>query len=118
MNDRVDWKLVDQAPAPYAKCAISGFGDGPLVDFGVRMHAIDPNVCINVGVLRDAARFVGMVPAEDLEAAQYEANDLRMQVERLEAEAAEANRILDAIDTFESAGFRARKKPGRPKVTA
>jgi Asp/Glu/hydantoin racemase len=111
--ERHDWKLVDLLPPPYSKCIVSGFTDGPFLDFGVRARAANPNVGINVSVLKDAARFVGMVSGDEYEALEEENRALRASLDEAREEAESAKAILGAIDTFESAGFRARRKPGR-----
>lgn len=64
----------------------------------------------------DRARAQGFLSPE-------EAADLRATIDLLDAEKVELEAkvdsletIIDGIDTMESAGFRARRKPGKPKV--
>jgi hypothetical protein len=115
MNDRHDWHIVQQPPPPYAKCAVTGFGDGPFIDFGVRMNAIDPNVLIQVDVAKDVGRFVGMVTQEDHELVVEERDLLANKVADLKGEVEELEKFKASVDFIASKDFTARRKPGRPK---
>ena len=71
---------------------------------------------VSVVAVKDMARELGWI--SDLEAGQLKAEIHRLEQERDEAleraDAAEA--VVDAIDVIESREFKARKKPGKPRV--
>jgi hypothetical protein len=118
MSERVDWRVVQTMPPPYSKCIVSGFTDGPFLDFGVRARAANPNVGINLSVLEEAAKFgLGMFSAEQYTELEQENARLKAELQEKEQEVESARAFLKAIDTLESADFRARKRPGRkPQV--
>lgn len=112
------YRVVHRTPNPPHKCIVSGFSDGPFLDTGVESPYIEPWVYLNVQVLKDMAKVVGMVPEEDLAAVNELNAELESEVERLRTELFEQDTVIQAIDTMESADFRARKKAGRPKTKA
>lgn len=77
----------------------------------------DPSASISVGYLKQEARKLGMVDAQTHALLVRELNDARAETNSVRAELDEALRKLAAVDLLESAGFTARKKPGRPATT-
>jgi hypothetical protein len=81
---------------------------------------IDPPVRCSYEGVKQMALLLGFVEGEEHHALREE---LTERIHELEAELADtqeqlsqADGYLDAIDTLESANFRARHKPGRPKT--
>lgn len=111
------YTIVQKATSHPGACAVSGFSDGPFLDTGARCHNLNPHIYLNVDVLKQMARAVGMVPNSDLAAARDELAQLEARLAQCESELATANHQLDAIDVIESRDFRARKKPGRKPQT-
>lgn len=114
-------RLVERALTAPARCAVIPFigsnHERGYVDTGseVPPSAIDQHVYVSVVAVEEMARLIGWSPAADLEALRVELDAAAAEVLRLEAELAEADQLVRAIDTLESADFRARKKPGRPR---
>jgi hypothetical protein len=115
--DRSDWQIVEHAPGLYGRCVLSGFSDGPFLDLGFTIPAIDPLAVVNVDVLRDAARWVGMVDQTEHTEAQERIAALEALVDDLEKQLAAAEEFKQSVDTIVSYDYVARKKPGR-KVAA
>lgn len=67
------------------------------------------------GVRHVARKHFDMVDKAALDEVQAEVEALRAQLAEKDIELENANARIDAIDLFESAGFRARKKPGPRK---
>jgi len=59
----------------------------------------------------EAAGLLGLVDGVEL---KQRVSDLEREIEGMRAEVAEARALANAVDVMESAGFTARKKPGRP----
>ena len=57
----------------------------------------------------------GKAEAERLAEAERELEDARARIAQLEEELSAQDTVIQAIDTLESAEFRARKRAGRPK---
>jgi hypothetical protein len=102
--------VVERCEMPPGHCIATMSDSDPkgFVDTLLTPALVDPRVYLSVSYIEEAARKLGMEYAD-------EGNGAR--IEELEAELAEAERQLRAIDVMESAGFVARKKPGRPKKT-
>lgn len=112
------WRLVDHAPIRPQHCAVfpqigSAHGCG-FIDVGSEMWGGD-HVYISTIAAVELAKYAGYEPASASAGlrAQVEQRDAR--IAELEADLAEARGFLQAIDTLESAGLRARRKPGRKK---
>jgi hypothetical protein len=102
--------------APY-KCAATLRGEDRegWIDTGIQLTGFDPHVYLSFAAVKTAAHLVGFAdpaPLHDrIAELERENADLQLQLR-------EADKLVDAIDVFESAGFRARKKPGRPPSKA
>lgn len=75
-----------------------------FVDTLLTPAVIDPRVYLSVSYIEDVARGLGM---------EYPKGQRDDDVEDLKRQLAEAEKALEAVDVMESAGFVARKKPGR-----
>lgn len=116
-KDRTSMRLVPSAVVRPHHCAVyphlgSNQREG-YFDTGTQMNAIDPHVYVSVVAVKEMAAQLGYVPPEDHGAKCVEVEELKLALDHLLAESAEAARKLEAIDVIESAGFRARKKAGR-----
>lgn len=107
--------VIARAEAHPAACAVTGFTEGPFVDTHARCRQINPHIYLHVSVARAAGLAVGLVDGSELQSVALENERLRAELDRAETELADLNAVIDAVDTLESAQFRARKKPGRPK---
>ena len=111
--------IVDRCEMPPGQCIATMSHDDPkgFVDTLLTPAVVDPRVYLSVSYIEEVARKLGM--AYDNES---KAKGLKARVEELELELAEADKRLEAIDVMESAGFTARKRPGRkpakPKAKA
>lgn len=77
-----------------------------FIDTLLTPAVVDPRVYLSVSYVMDAARKLGMTM-------EPQADDRDERIAELEAQVEELERQLDAIDVMESAGFTARKRPGR-----
>ena len=86
-----------------------------FIDTLLTPAVVDPRVYLSVSYVMDAARKLGMTM-------EPEADDRDERIAELEEQVKVLERQLDAIDVMESAGFTARKRPGRkpakPKAKA
>ena len=111
---------MNRVPSPVLpphQCLLTGRGSDPDGFFtvpGAVVKALDPVPYVCASIVRDMARDLGWVsPAEhavvceELAAAQSRVTELESRLAALEQK-------FDAIDVLASAGFQARKKPGRP----
>ena len=89
-------------------------GSEGFFDTGTRLAGIDPPVFLSARFVRERAAELGMYSQKDFDEAVERGAGLEDRVAELEAELAAVEACLEAVDTLESAGFRARKKPGRP----
>lgn len=85
-----------------------------FIDTGseIESSAKDSHVYVSVVAVRELAKLIGWVDPAEL---AQERDDLAARVEALEGELASQDAVLEAIDTLESADYRARRKPGRAK---
>jgi hypothetical protein len=74
----------------------------------------DPSAAISASYLRQEARALGMFDAATHQNALDEIEDLKDQLATVTAERDQLHAKFEAIDVLASAGFQARKKPGRP----
>jgi hypothetical protein len=111
--------VVDRCELPPGHCiaTMSDQDARGFVDTLLTPALVDPRVYLSVSYIEEVARKLGM---------EYEAEGkiagLEARVEELELELSEADKRIEAIDVMESAGFTARKRPGRkpakPKAKA
>lgn len=83
-------------------------------DTGNELNALDPHIYVSVEAVETMARDLGWVTpeghagtVEDLKVCRERIAELEVQLEKFEG-------VFEAFDTLESAGFRARRKAGRP----
>jgi hypothetical protein len=112
-------RLVDSAPIRPGRCAvlpqIAGTHPQGFIDTGSEMPGFDNHVYVSVVAVEQMARLLGWPsPAEQHDLAEAK-RSLEAELTRVREELAEADRVLQAIDTLESRDFRARRKPGRPR---
>ena len=81
----------------------------------IRWHS-DPVAYCSVSFARMMARELGYVHPDEHLMVVGEVEQANHRIAQLEDEVAGLNRDLEAIDLLESRGYRARKKPGRPKA--
>jgi hypothetical protein len=111
--------VVERCEMPPGHCIATMADQDPkgFVDTLLTPALVDPRVYLSVSWIEECARKLGMEYEDDRKAAALEA-----RVEELELELAEADKRIEAIDVMESAGFTARKRPGRkpakPKAKA
>lgn len=85
---------------------------------GQVMSGWDPSASISVSYLKQEARKLGMV---DQAVHAQKCRELASERDLVSAVRAERDQLqaqFDAIDVIASAGFTARKKPGRPATTS
>lgn len=75
---------------------------------------IDPVIYISATMVDEMAKQLGMATAAEKAEFEQQAKELNDRIAALETELNEASSTLEAIDLIESAGFRQRKKTGRP----
>jgi hypothetical protein len=116
-------RFIEQLPPGARPCAvIPGRQKDPngFIDTGNELVGFDPHIyCSYEGVKQMALR-MGFVEGD---IHKQIVDDLEMRIaltgrelEETRDELARTDGLIDAIDTLESANFRARKKPGRPKA--
>lgn len=114
-------RLVERASIAPARCAVIPFIGGRhergYVDSGAEIppSALDSHVYVSVVAVEQMAALIGWTPPDEAAELRADVDRLAAEVARLEQELSEADVYVKAIDTLESAGFRARKKPGRPR---
>lgn len=98
--------IVDRPAMPPGHCiaSLSDVDPKGFIDTGMTPALIDPRIYVSVSWIESIARKMGMDYVDS-------ASDER--VVELERELAEAEKYLQAVDVMESAGFVARKRPGR-----
>ncbi len=111
-------RLIPDLPRGVEHCAgsptITSDPEG-FFDTGTRLAGVDPPSFISAKFVRAAGEKLGWPSEKDYNEVVKRGAVLEDRVAELEAELATADACLEAVDTLESAGFRARKKPGRPK---
>lgn len=113
-------RLIPDLPRGVEHCAssptITADPEG-FFDTGTALPGIDPPVFVSARFVRERAAELGMHSEKDYDEVVKRGAELEERVGELEAELAAVGACLEAVDTLESAGFRARKKPGRPVKT-
>lgn len=117
-------RLVPSALTSPSRCAALPYigRDHPLGYFDTgselpgRGDQYDSHVYISVVAAQEMARMLDWAPPEDVAELKQALAASLLRVEELERERDEALAFKQAVDTIESADFRARKKSGRPKT--
>lgn len=113
-------RWVEQPLARPFSCAIvPGRGVGQETDGWIdtlnELPGWDQHVYLSAAGARNVAKFLGWHPPEALVELEEKLGQLQAELDLRERELADQDVVLQAIDTLESAEFRARKKAGRPK---
>lgn len=117
-------RLVPRALTSPSRCAVLPYigPDHPdgYFDTGSELPGrgdqFDSHVYVSVVAAREMARMLGYHSPEAMQAVQEVCENQRAELELAREEIERLEVVLGAIDTLESRDFRARKKPGRPKV--
>lgn len=111
-------RIVHKLPARPHCCAVyPHLGSSQLEGYfetGTTLGEIDPTIYISVVAVKTMAEQLGWVSGDRLLSETQKTQEAEQRVRELEAENAELQRRIDSIDVLASAGFVARKKPGRP----
>jgi hypothetical protein len=100
-------------------CAVTLRGqDDDWFDTGTDLRGIDPRVYVSGAGCRLAAQAIGWHAPEVVEERDGRIAALERELSELQLQLREADKVIDAIDVFESRGFTTRKKPGRPPSKA
>lgn len=116
-------RFVDRPTGRPATCAIiPGRGaaaeKGRWLDTHNELPGFDPHIYISEAGGCEVARMLGWTSPTDALEMRDENLRLGLRVRELEDELSASEAVFQAIDSLESEGFRARKKPGRPKAKA
>lgn len=84
------------------------------IETDVNLTGFEPHVYLSDIAVREAARLLGYGSPEDVASLNERIEDLERELSLTKDQLEDADRRLEAVDLLESAGFRARKKPGRP----
>ena len=118
-------RFIEHLPPGARPCAvIPGRHRDPkgFIDTGINLPGIDPHIYLSYEGVKQAALIFGFVEGE-VYAGLHEdlterIHELETQLQDAQDELSRADGLIDAIDVLESANFRARHKPGRPKTKA
>jgi hypothetical protein len=118
MSDLPGIHWVREPLAPPNVCAVipgRGASSEPRGFYDTRndLAGMDPHIYISYAGIEVLAKEIGWVPKDVLQEAHDELDRLREEIRRLEDENQQLGTVFDAIDTLESADFRARRKAGR-----
>lgn len=110
-------RIVPHAVARPNQCVVypqlgSNHAEG-YFDTGNELPAIDPHIYVSVAAAKEMARELGYVSGEDHAELIAELEAVRSDLDDALGQIGELDTVIDAIDTLESAEFRARKRPGR-----
>lgn len=115
-------RIVPRAAGRPHVCAVFPHigGDHPRGYFetGNTLTAIDPKIYVSVVAAEHMARDLGFIDAETHQGVLDELAAARAELEQAEARIGDLEAVIDAIDTIESADFRARRKAGRKPAAA
>jgi hypothetical protein len=81
---------------------------------GQFINGRDPRAVIAVSHVRTLARDLGYVHPDEHQAVLEQKAELEDQINAMQSEMDHMHRQVEAIDLLQSAGYVARKKPGRP----
>lgn len=84
-----------------------------FIDTGAELDGFDNHVYVSVEAAEEMARMLGWQSPQAVRDLQRELAAAGELIGELQARALEMEQAFGAIDVIESAGFRARKKPGR-----
>jgi hypothetical protein len=117
--------FVDKLIFPPFECAISGKtveGSRPGLRFFDTQRTLmshQPRVYVSEAGMEILAREFGYRSEEEYRALEDAYTELQAEIERERMYVEQAKQLKNAIDTLESEGFRARRKPGpKPKEMA
>lgn len=106
---------VERLDQPPHRCAFTLRDQDPEGFFvGETLSGWDPKAAISASYARSLARELGYVHPDDHARLLAENDQLATELAEARTELAEMDAKFDAIDLLASAGFQARKKPGRP----
>lgn len=116
-------RIVERPAHRPQRCAvlpqIGATHNGVWVDTGSELiGGFDNRVYVSDVAVGELAKLMGYVSRGQHQSLLGELEKTKRLLEVALHERAEMERKLEAIDVIESAGFRSRKKPGRPKVEA
>lgn len=116
-------RFVERAVIRPSRCAvfphIPGDHKDGFFDTGSELlsSAFDNHVYVSVVAAEAMAQKLGWSSPEDVKELRHQFEQLERENQRLREENEELNREFEAIDVLASAGFTARKKPGRKPTT-
>ena len=114
-------RIVHKLPARPHCCAVyPHLGSQQIegyIETGTTLPEIDPEIYVSVVAARAMAELIGWVPGDRLLTETQKVDEANQRVRELEAENAELHRRFESIDVLASAGYVARKKPGRPPTS-
>jgi hypothetical protein len=110
-------RIVPKAAGRPHVCAVYPHigGEHPrgFFETGNTITAIDPQIYVSVVAVEHMAREIGFIDGPDHQGVLDELAQARAALEQAEARISDLEAVIDAIDTIESADFRARRKAGR-----
>lgn len=111
---------IEKLPFGASNCAVLPYqakdAEG-FIDTGNDLLGIDPHVYISGAAVKEMAKLFGWFPPDTVADLEQRLAACEKELDDTLEQLSDADGYLDAIDTLESQGFRARKKPGRPKTT-
>lgn len=113
-------RWVQQATMSPHRCAAIPFKGNSstargFIDTGMDLPGWDPHVYISVDAVEQMARMIGWEPRIVAQQQAVKVETLKERIAELEAELAESERKLEAVQVLKAAGYSAQRKPGRPK---
>jgi hypothetical protein len=109
---------VPRLDQPPHRCAFTLRDQDPEGFFvGETLSGWDPKAAISASYARTLARELGYVHPDVHAQTIRERDEARSEAAVLQGEVDRQRERFDAIDLLASAGFQARKKPGRPPIT-
>lgn len=112
-------RRVDRAVIRPMHCALKPYigqqHEKGFFDFGTEMPGFDNHVYCSVVAAEEMAADMGWLAPADAAGFEERIGGLQDELAGVRAELEQAQAHLDAVDQLVSAGYVARKKPGRPK---
>jgi hypothetical protein len=112
-------RRVQQASIAPFRCAVIPFmgnqSASGFIDTGMDLIGVDPHVYVSFEGAVEIAKEIGWVGPSVVKELEDNYSFIASRCEQLEAELAEANKHLDAIDFIATGPMKAYKKQGRPK---
>jgi hypothetical protein len=113
---------IENLPPGARPCAIiPGRQKDPkgFIDTGNELVGFDPHIYCSYEGVKQMALKLGFVEGEEHHSLREELTDrihqLETELQDTQEQLSQADGYIEAVDLLESAGFRARHKPGRPK---